>query len=238
MLSISVKYQALLKDLKLYDGEVDGKLGPKSKAALIKYQTMYGVPASGVVDAATAAVFDSQMANNPEVRGDQKPASKLPNSLYRKWPHESTAELTKFYGNVGDNQISIDLPYPMIIAWDTTKTVNRISCHKKVAGSLVRVFENIKKSYSAEDINKHGFNKFGGCLNVRKIRGGDRWSTHSWGIAIDLDPARNGLKASWKQSYFGRPECAAFVNCFKQEGWYSLGLERDHDAMHFQACWR
>ena len=70
------------------------------------------------------------------------------------------------------------------------------------------------------------------------MRGGDRWSTHSWGIAIDIDPARNSLRTPWKESYLGKPECRDFVEAFKSVGAYSLGLEKNYDPMHFQFAWR
>jgi hypothetical protein len=236
-MAINVRYQALLRDLQLYDGEIDGKYGPKTKAALIKFQRLAGLIATGIVDPQTQTEFENQLRKMPD--RTQEPIRKsLIDAPYKRWPKETTDELLKFYGNVGENQIVIDLPYKMFIAWDPKKSINKVSCHKKVADSLVRVLENIKKTYKPNQISEYGFDKFGGMLNVRKIRGGNRWSTHAWGIAIDLDPARNGLQTPWSGAYFSRPECSDFVNCFRQEGWYSLGLEKNYDAMHFQACWR
>ena len=126
----------------------------------------------------------------------------------------------------------------MVLAWDTDYTITKITCHKKVADSLYNILDNVAAIYSPDEIIEHGFNKFGGCLNVRRIRGGRRWSTHAWGIAIDIDPARNGLRTPWNSAYLSRPECEDFVNAFRKEGWYSLGYERNYDAMHFQAAYR
>lgn len=232
MSNIDPRYQQYLKDLGLYDGNVDGTIGPKTRAALTKFQTMNGLEANGTPDAATVNALETQLATNLELddTGEIVP--------YTFWPKETTETLMRYYGNVGENQVKIDTPYRMVLAWEPETTISKITCHKKVAESLYTVLEDVAANYSEDEIAKHGFNLFGGSLNVRKIRGGNRWSTHSWGIAIDIDPARNGLNTPWREAYLGRPECEAFVECFKDQGWYSLGLEKDYDAMHFQACWR
>jgi hypothetical protein len=232
MNNIDKRYQQYLADMQLYDGVVDGIIGPKSKAALIKFQNMNGLTATGIVDQLTIDKFEDHLKPNPELFVDEDVVP------YTFWPKETTENLLRYYGPVGENQVKIDAPYSMVLAWDTDKALKQITCHKKVADSLYSALENVSYLYSEKDIIKHGFHLFGGTLNVRKIRGGNRWSTHSWGIAIDIDPARNGLNAKWSQAYLGKPECRDFVDCFKQEGWYSLGLEKNYDAMHFQACWR
>jgi len=232
MNNIDKRYQQYLYDLKLYDGVIDGFIGPKSKAALIKFQTMNGLKTNGIIDEATIDKFESQLKPNPELFVDEDVVP------YTFWPKETTETLMRYYGPVGENQVKIDTPYRMVLAWDTDVVLSKITCHKKVAESLYSALENVSYLYSEKDIIKHGFYLFGGSLNVRKIRGGNRWSTHSWGIAIDIDPARNGLNDSWDDAYLGKPECRDFVECFKQEGWYSLGLEKNYDAMHFQAAWR
>ena len=44
------------------------------------------------------------------------------------------------------------------------------------------------------EIHRLRLDVWGGCLNVRKMRGGTRNSMHSWGIALDYDPQNNQLK--------------------------------------------
>jgi hypothetical protein len=34
---------------------------------------------------------------------------------------------------------------------------------------------------------------YGGLLNVRRQRGGTRWTPHAWGVEIDIDPENNQL---------------------------------------------
>jgi peptidoglycan hydrolase-like protein with peptidoglycan-binding domain len=42
--------QDVLRDLKLYAGEVDGLMGPNTKKAIVTYQTMMDLPATGAID--------------------------------------------------------------------------------------------------------------------------------------------------------------------------------------------
>ena len=152
------------------------------------------------------------------------------------WPKQDFKNLTAFYGKVGENQTSFELPYPLFLAWDTSKKVKKITCHQKVASSLHRIFENTLKAYSEKEIKILRLNLFGGCLNVRKMRGSSTtWSTHSWGIAVDLDPDNNRLKWNKNRAGFAKEEYLAFWKIVETEGWTSLGRARDFDWMHFQA---
>lgn len=148
-----------------------------------------------------------------------------------------TAEIIKKYGQPGDtgNFTSIDLPYPMRIAWDTSVVVNKITVHKLEAARLRSIFVEILQVYGLEKIKALGIDLFGGCYNFRKMRGGNDWSTHSWAAAIDLDPARNPLKATSKTARFARPEYKPMIDIFYKHGWYSLGREKNYDYMHYQA---
>lgn len=236
---IDVRYQKHLKNLGLYTGNIDGLYGPQTRMAVIKFQTMNGLSADGIIGPRTREEFESELRPIPG-RDIAEPRQERPlgNVPYTRWPRETQSELFRFYGDVGEHQTYIDVPYPMVLAWDKSYKVTRIQCHEKVADSLHNILTKVRERYNNQEINKHGFNLFGGSTNVRKIRGGNRWSTHAWGIAIDIDPARNGLKTPWNRAYLSRPECEGFVEAFKSEGWYSLGLEKNYDAMHMQACYR
>jgi hypothetical protein len=153
-----------------------------------------------------------------------------------KWPKQSFKAMTAFYGSVGENQTKIDLPYEMCLAWDTKAKIKRMSCNVKCAKSLYSIFEKTLKTYGIKEIQRLKLNNFGGCLNVRKMRGGSAWSIHSWGAAVDLDPDRNRLKWGKDRAVLAKPEYEEFWKIVESEGWTSLGRARNYDWMHFQAA--
>ena len=150
----------------------------------------------------------------------------------------TTKDIIKKYGSPNETGsgylVKIELPYPMRIAWDTTHTVSTMMCHKLVADKLIAIFNDLLAHYGIEKIKELGIDLFGGCFNYRKMRGGSDWSTHSWGIAIDLDPARNKLKETSKTARFARPEYKPMIDIFYKHGFESLGREKNYDWMHFQ----
>lgn len=153
-----------------------------------------------------------------------------------KWPSQSEEDLYKFYGKVGQNQVRLHLPYPHILAWNPEKVVNSYFCHEKVHDSLERVLHRVFEHYGYDRIQELNLDKWGGCLNVRRIRQGDRFSTHSWGIAVDYDPDRNRRTWGRDKAVFAQPEYDKWWEIWTDEGWTSLGLAKNYDWMHIQAA--
>jgi hypothetical protein len=120
--------------------------------------------------------------------------------------------------------------------------VSRIRVHKHCAQSLLRVLGNLKDAAKGKQktLDHWGVSIFGGVVAYRLMRGGNRLSIHSYGAAIDLDPARNGM-------YDRTPRFAEFpevLKAFADEGWRwggdwngngSSADERMADGMHWQA---
>jgi peptidoglycan hydrolase-like protein with peptidoglycan-binding domain len=223
-------------------GLADGNFGRKTETATKQYQTKKGLRIDGIVGPEVwknvpnnfipvlpAIPVDKSATNNNKPAIISKPTNLI-------WPKQDYKSMVEFYGPVGENQTKLLLPYPMKLAWDTKTTLNKITCHKKCAGSLGTILENIKKIYGEKEIQRLRLDIFGGCLNVRKMRGGSAWSTHSWGCAIDVDPDNNQLRWGKDRAAFGRPEYKEFLDCFEQQGWVSLLRARNFDAMHMQAC--
>lgn len=141
------------------------------------------------------------------------------------------------YGQPGDmaNLITIILPYPMRIAWDTKTKVNKMTCHKLIADRFANVFRELLAHYGYEQLVKLDIDLFGGCYNFRKMRGGNRWSRHSWPIAIDLSPTKNGLKTPYAKAQFSKPEYAKMHEIFEKHNFFNLGKTKNYDAMHFES---
>ena len=149
----------------------------------------------------------------------------------------STKEITQKYGTPneqGTYLVSIKLPYPMRLAWDTKTKVTTMRCHKLVAKNFTNVFNELLAVYGIAKIQELGIDLFGGCFNFRAMRGGSDYSRHSWGIAIDLDPERNQLKTPYLKSNFSKKEYSELHRIFEKNGFINLGKEKGYDAMHWE----
>ncbi len=213
--------QLLLGDAKFDPGPADGFWGPTTDAA---YDLM-----SGNMDRNWRADQDSKLI--------KPPASRLIQPVRNNWPGQNTSSLTSFYGPACSVPlVRVEVPWTMKLAWDKNTRVSSVSIHEKNAESLTRIFGQVSNTYSTREINEFGLNLFGGSYNCRKIRGGDRMSTHSWGIALDFDPERNQLRWGANKAFLARPELEPFWEIWEREGWSSLGREKNYDWMHVQAA--
>jgi peptidoglycan hydrolase-like protein with peptidoglycan-binding domain len=214
-------------------GKIDGLAGAQTKYAIAVWdarQANGGKPVAAIEawrdDAAAPPAAPSRPL--PAIRSSQVTAP----ATRPAWPKQSAMDA--FYGPKGTGQVSLVLPYAMRLAWDTSSQVARFSCHKLVRESLERIFVRTLDHYGLEQIQKLRLDLFGGCLNVRKMRGGSSWSIHSWGCAVDIDPDHNQLKMHRAQASLDAPDYDAFWSFVYDEGAIGLGRERDYDWMHFQ----
>lgn len=120
----------------------------------------------------------------------------------------------------------VTLPFPLRLSWDGSKMVTRLTCHQRLAGICAGVFASI---------HEHGLQakitSFGGCFAFRPQRTGSRLSTHSWGIALDLNPESNPQGSSGNMD-------AELIAIFRGAGfeWGGDWRGKARDPMHFQFC--
>ena len=150
----------------------------------------------------------------------------------------TTQQATKKYGTPSitgaEYLVTLELPYPMRLAWDLDTKVSKMRVHKMVKDNFKGVFDDLLAEYGYEKLVKLGIDLFGGCFAYRKMRGGTSWSKHSWGIAIDLDPVRNQLHETKATARFARPEYKPMIDIFYKHGFIGLGPEKNYDWMHFE----
>ncbi|MCG6907601.1 MAG: hypothetical protein LJE63_13390 [Desulfobacteraceae bacterium] len=206
--------QLLCKAQEIAVGRIDGLWGPQTEYAydMLAYHHEHG--------------------RLPPPFRDETPLDVNPNG----WPRQTEAELIRYYGEIGKNQTMLTLPYPHRLAWDLRKTVKKFSCHEKVHDSALRVLQRVLSHYGPERITELRLDRWAGCLNERKMRGGNRWSLHAWGIAIDYDSEFNGYNWGRDRATLAQPEYDPWWRFWEEEGWVSLGRTRNFDWMHVQAA--
>ncbi len=103
----------------------------------------------------------------------------------------------------------------------------RVTGHKAAVADLKLIFESIER----DDPELYDLLGSAGMLCVRKVRGGNAWSNHSWGFAIDvtiaglLDRRGDNMVQQGLLDLYGH---------FHKQGWF-WGVEfGTEDAMHFE----
>jgi hypothetical protein len=212
-------------------GAIDGLVGPQTRQAFEAYDARR----RGIEGVESWRDIESGVAAPPRKGPD---AGEVAPRQTNEWPRQSQAEMEKFFGPIGANQTTLAVPagYPMRIAWDPHKPVARFTCHRRIHDAARRVLARVLDHYGPARIQELGLDLFGGCLNVRRMRGGSAWSMHAWGAALDFDPERNQLKWNKSRARFARPEYEKWWEFWEAEGFISLGRARDFDWMHVQAA--
>ena len=230
-MSVSVKdVQVVLADLGLYTGKVDDEWGELTEQAVVAFQRLNGLPTNGKISSKLLDLLFAEIDDRAEQPAVQAGCLVKP----MRWPSSNTTSLTAFYGDVGMNQVRIKTAYPLRLAWDLNTCLDGFSCNRLVADPMQRIFTETLAHYGLDKIRELRLDRFGGCLSVRKIRGGDYYSTHAWGIACDIDPANNQLKWGKDKASLASPEYNAWWEIVESTGAISLGRSRNYDWMHFQ----
>ncbi len=126
-------------------------------------------------------------------------------------------------------------PFPMRLSWCKSKTVTRFLAHKKVGHVIIDALQEILLYKGYEYLRKNNFDLYGGVYCHRKIKGGNRLSTHSWGISIDINPHLGPCNwGAYKEGKYIDRQPDFIKQAFIKRGFVNLPW----DTMHFQAMQR
>lgn len=116
-----------------------------------------------------------------------------------------------------------------LVLWDVPEHLEigiipkRLYCNRDMIIPLTKAFGVLISTGKVKELKT-----FDGCFNIRLQRGSrTAASLHSWGIAIDVNAAWNGLGKVPQLS-------AGFVKCFTDNGFDWGGNFKRLDGMHFQ----
>lgn len=228
-----IEVQRRLAALGRYAGAIDGIDGPATRAAVAGFQREHGLVADGLPGPVTQSHL-FPVAVDPALGRDVDPPEAEPAGLKAIWPRQ--AEVERMFGPPGANQTLLTPPYALLLAWETRTPVPRFSIHERVHDSALRCLTRVADAYDAAARAALGLDLWGGCLNVRPMRGGTRLSMHAYGIALDFDPARNALTWGRDRARLAQADAAPWWRIWAEEGWVSLGQTRNFDWMHVQAA--
>jgi hypothetical protein len=153
-------------------------------------------------------------------------------------------EINDYYGNPdpdGDgsynhsfgkqNLTVFNLPFPMRLGWRSDQWVQKAMLHNKVGLAVVDGLEEMGHYISGDPayLDRNELNLWWGAFNFRLKRGYNSLSTHSWGIAFDINKHLGEL---------GEPPSMPewIVDIFEKRGFVWGGRWDRPDGMHFQAC--
>lgn len=167
------------------------------------------------------------------------------------WPKQSECDV--FYGNprgkVGgtasgfwerENLVLVD-KLPFLVRY-AGQPVRGLRLHRKCADAYRAWMEAVWRNASRDQrvIDAWGMGTYGGGYNFRLMRGLNSLSMHSYGCAVDFDPARNALADSTPHFATLRKEVVdPFIKLGGVWGgdWNGNGISSDErrcDGMHFQ----
>lgn len=211
----------------------DGKMGKNTINSIKEFQRKNGLGDDGIVGKYTLSKINALLSKNITIiKSDRSNFSYL-----KKGKLITQAQLKAKYGNPCDvkNLVTVTLPFPLKLSWANQYT-NKIQVHKSIATNIVKVFQEILDAYGLDKIKELGINIYGGAYNCRQMRTSKAWSVHSFGLAIDLDPQRNGLNVPFLKSQFSKLEYKKMHEIFYKYGFVNLGIEANMDSMHFQVA--
>jgi len=118
------------------------------------------------------------------------------------------------------NMVLLQVPKELQVG----KIPKKVYCNKVIEKPLLAAFKNLIDRGKVDELKT-----WDGCFSIRPIRGYSKevFSLHSWGLAVDVNAAENGLGRTPQLSW-------DFVKCFTDAGFEWGGVWERRDGMHFQ----
>ncbi len=242
------KWQYFLAGQGFSNVVADGDFGPETEKATRAFQQKIGLSVDGIVGTFTLAhagtmgleLVKNPPDNNPEgIHWPHKPPFRsLSQSEYRQRFGDFTWQMKP--GSNPGREIAItdnwEAEHIVLIDAPLFRTLppykaSRMRVHRKVA----RQFEQLFRDWEKAGLHKLLLS-YDGAYNPRMIRGSaTNLSSHSYGIAFDINAAWNGLgvippKAGQKGSV------RELVEIANEHGFYWGGHFSRHDGMHFEVA--
>lgn len=147
-------------------------------------------------------------------------------------------DVASFYGNPGSQIKSrlatIELPFTLRIDWNLRQKISKIRVHEACSAQLKAALIAVHEHYGPDQMRRLGIDRFAGSYNHRKMRGGNQWSMHAYGCAVDFYAGPNGLRTKCPQALFCGAEYKDFLDIMEQHEWLPAVRLWGKDAMHFQ----
>lgn len=206
--------QKRLTDLGHYAAKIDDDFGTLTYKAVLMWEVDTHV--MGIVDDADWALMTPPTARDNDVPNGPAEVIELygepwhdPQGWWRKWCAPA---------NIG-------LAFSHVVRVRSRGGIR--GCWLYVNRDLVLDVQSIFSEIEDEGLAQY-VETFDGCWNVRRIRGIERhWSTHTWGIAIDINAATNRLGQTPTMH-------SGIIEIFQKYGWRWGGEFQRVDGMHFQ----
>jgi len=132
-------------------------------------------------------------------------------------------EWLKLLGDPRTNEAKYMVMWNVPVNLQQGKIPKRIYCNKRMIEPLTKAFSDIISRGLVDELKT-----WDGCFNIRPIRGYKSvWSLHSWGVAVDINAATNGLGVKGDMN-------PALVKCFEDNGFIWGGRWKRLDMCHME----